>query len=64
MTAGSAKFGNVGRLIDYITPADEIGVAAEAIQRLSVLGIANVGERIDIVEGKVSNRTIAQHMML
>lgn len=49
MTAGSAKFGNVGRLIDYITPADEISVAAEAIQRLSILGIANVGERVDIV---------------
>jgi hypothetical protein len=30
-TPGSGKFGNVGRLIDYISPHDEPGVAAVAL---------------------------------
>lgn len=54
-TAGSGKFGNVGRLIDYITPEDDARTAAVALQSLSVLGMANIGERISIFEGKISD---------
>lgn len=49
-TAGSGKFGNVGRLIDYITPHDSPSVAVIALQSLSVLGLANIGERVALVD--------------
>lgn len=48
-TPGSGKFGNVGRLIDYIDATDEASATVVALQSLSILGMGAIGEKFGSV---------------
>ena len=58
MTAGSGRFGNVGRLIDYIDHEDDPSAAVVALQSLSILGVGAVGEKFGSVVEKVGDRAV------
>lgn len=57
-TPGSGKFGNIGRLIDYITHEDEPTAAVVALQSLSLLGMGAIGEKFGSVVEKVGDKQV------
>lgn len=63
-TPGSGKFGNIGRLIDYISHEDDPSVAVTALQSLSLLGMGAIGEKFGAVEDKVGDKTVNKHILI
>lgn len=63
-TPQSGRYGNVGRWIDYIHYEDDITVASQALQSLSLLGMGFVGEKFASINRDVANTLRDQHITL
>ena len=63
-TPASGKFGNVGRIIDYLGPHDDAERAVVALQSLSILGMGPIGEQFSNKDAKVGDTFVYQHMVI